>query len=221
MAKKPSAAALPAVRKPSQLVLNWAHVAVRLATRLPAIYMEAGASADQTTDEFVIRQALREIIIDALSISFVTTKEVRYDNHDKYLDLTISLLEDGKSIAIELKGDSADTAKVQADWGKLKKLKDKKRISIYAGVKKPAELALLKTALTCNDDKTMPGYSYVRQLTRQFLPFSFQRTHDDDSNTSLEAFVYVWTVDTKTSDVELNYVLEKAMPRRDDLADNQ
>jgi len=106
------------VRPSARLELKWRHVATRLAAKVMAVHFEAGADASHVIDEFVIRQALREVLIDLLSTSFVSTKEASYPNSRRRMDLTVGPCNASIDFAIELKGTGAS---IDATKGSLEK----------------------------------------------------------------------------------------------------
>lgn len=173
-----------------KLELKWVDVATMLTARIPSLHFETGASFEQTLDEFVLRQALREILIDCVSNNFVTTKEVRYEGSLNRIDLTIGTPDFNHLFSIELKSNSATLNQIRDDWKKLNKWNGNNKLSLYSGLVSLEEYRKLECdfnfkKIQLDDDTT------VYKLAKKAIYFSNSQEQNEGEYV---AFTWIWTV---------------------------
>jgi hypothetical protein len=122
------------------LALNWTTLVRDVAFSIAGQFIRSGAPKNEHMDEFLIRQAMREGLIQHLSRSIVTMKEVPYSvdhgqqQSSRRLDLTVGFPGNTRDIAIEIKSTRPDLPEIQADWEKLSEEKANIRLSLVGGV---------------------------------------------------------------------------------------
>ncbi|MGY4493770.1 hypothetical protein [Pseudomonas sp. TE3610] len=183
----------------AKLELKWRKVATRLAAKVMAVHFDSGADDDHVVDEFVIRQALREVLIDLLSTSFISAKEKRYPNSRRRMDLTVGPVNCPIDFAIELKGTGASVEQLAEDWNKMLLFNDATRISILAGIVSTARFNYLTAALgRMNFD--LGGGGTVHQIAHDFFRLSSDtlalRPADKITQVSV---VYIWHISNDAS----------------------
>ncbi|MCZ8092093.1 MAG: hypothetical protein O9331_01255 [Acidovorax sp.] len=178
-----------------KLELRWPEVAVRLAAKIPGLHFDSGASADQTIDEFVIRQVLREVLIDSLSNNFVTFKEVSYPSGGSRIDLTVGPRGRRSIIAIELKGNASSVDGLKHDWGKMLELSEEYKLSIFAGMAPKNKYQYLEKELRELSYPLKNGFS-AHKLVQQSFSFSISQSVGASSAALNEfiAFAWIWSI---------------------------
>lgn len=156
-----------------------------------AIHFDAGADDDHVIDEFVIRQALREVLIDLLSTAFVSTKEVPYPHSRHRMDLTIGPINSPVDFAIELKGARASVEELTSDWKKMLSFASGHRISIMAGIVSASRFERLSAALKAiNPDLGREGVA--EKVADDFLSLSPEtEVVSAGRGKTLVSFVYI------------------------------
>lgn len=165
----------------------WPQVALRMAAKQVAAHLDAGATVDQLVDEFVIRQLLRDVLVDFLSTAFVNKKESMYPDNTRRLDLLIGLPTQRAHLAVEIKSDPDNVAGVQSDWEKILAADAPYKMVIFSGIASASEYAKLAKSFKKKSHKLSDG-SFAHEVTRQKMSF------DDAGMTKRESFVWMWAV---------------------------
>lgn len=175
-----------------KIELNWQRVAYRLSAKVPTLYFDAGARFNDATDEFLVRQLLREILIDTLSESFVTLKEQPYPNARKRIDLTLGPPKEAHDTAIEIKSDGATPGQIKEDWSKLLKCAHPIRLSIFSGVvEQPRHTALEKEF--SRKLFTIEENSSVHEIACPAFRFTIDELQGKEKK-DLVAFCWIWSI---------------------------
>lgn len=175
-----------------RIELHWQKLANRLAAQLPSIHFDGGSDFTQTTDEFLIRQLLREIVIDTLSSSFVVKKETKYPDSKERLDLQVGAKNAPNSIAFEIKGDSATIDSIKSDWAKL--LRDDEsdfRMSVFAGVCSKEKYQVFVEAFSSEKYKVFSG-EYAHTMAEPAFNFAVEKQRGIKKE--FVAFTWIWSV---------------------------
>lgn len=190
-----------------KIELKWVDVATMLAARIPSIYLESAASFNQTLDEFVLRQVLREILVDCVSNNFVTMKEVKYENSLNRIDLTIGTAEHNHLFSVELKSNAATKDQIKSDWQKLIKWQGDNKLSLYAGLVSLEEYEKLEKDFDFKSLK-VDGEFEVHKLAKKAMYFSSSQSNSDKEYVS---FAWIWTVGIGVASLpKFDYFLIKA-----------
>lgn len=175
----------------AKLELNWETVATRLTIKM---YFDAGAEVDRAIDEFVIRHALREVLVDLLSTSFVSTKETCYPNSRQRMDLTIGPANCPVDFAIELKSTSASVNLLVEDWKTMLLFNSGFCVSILAGIVSTQRFDRLNGVLQ-RTDGNLGGGNQAQQIAGDFFLLSTDTLKRPADETKQQvSFVYIWHI---------------------------
>lgn len=178
-----------------RLELKWVDVATLLAAKLPSLYYESGASFDESLDEFVLRQTLREVLINCVSRNFVTTKEVQYEGSMNRIDLTIGTSEYNHLFCVELKSNAGKIKDLVDDWNKLRDWKGENKLSIYGGVISAKLFRQIESELDFKS-LSLEGAWSVHKIAKKFMTFS---SLIDGEEEELVAYTWIWSVGKQVS----------------------
>ncbi len=165
----------------------WPQVALRMAAKQVAAHLDAGATVDQLVDEFLIRQLLRDVLVDFLSTTFVNRKESMYPDKSRRLDLLVGLPTQLAHLAVEIKSDPNNTAGVQSDWEKICAADAPYKLVIFSGIASASEYAALKKSFSKKNHKLSDG-SFAHEVTRQNMHFH------DTGMAKRVSFVWMWSI---------------------------
>lgn len=167
------------------LEFNWPQFAWLCVYKIAEMHMSARAKAGERTDEFVVRQALRECFTH-LCPGLTLKKEDSYSNSSQRLDLSMGE-NHPLNIAVELKSDPFDAQGVEDDWKKILKADQKYKLVIFAGVTQEQQLANLKNRFSSRN-ATIASKSPIKTITSQFTPFG------SDENIRPVSFIWIWSL---------------------------
>jgi hypothetical protein len=170
-----------------RIEINWPQFSLGVVTALQAAFVKAGAKTGEWTDEFVVRQILREHFSTLIPGLNEQKKEGDYpgDQAGQRMDLRLGNLEQ-MTFAVEVKSDPKNLAGVESDWSKICGAEQRFKMVIFAGVTKAEDLNRFRQRF-CKRDFPLSSGQSVHMETTHAQKFGMDQ--------QLLAFIWLWYVD--------------------------